>query len=551
MRLIRRARGHRRRTGSWAKLALVAVPVIAAAAGLAIIANPAGSTPAHPAAVKQIAKPFSTWIMSVEPSRAVQYQTVTLRVNATEYDLADPPTGEVSFMNDPNPGSPGGSYQIVAEHVPVQSDASGVYAEIPITFTQAIHYGHLFADYNLKGNPPGPKWDPDYYERFSYNQVSLDVDHLGTTTTLAVDKTAVDMMQTIHVSSTVAVATGSTVKPSGDLEFQFTSPEGVLVKVPVPLSGEPTVSKDINVHDKLGEAGNWSLKACYVKSTNAPDPIGTSCSEPTAINVTTVPTTTTLTVDPSSAANGQDLTFTAKVAATSGSPAGTVTFNADGTSSPVTAPLTDGVAIWKTNQLGVGSHQVVARYDGNTSYHTSSSDPVSPVVKELPKVTVEADNAAAKACQQVTFTATVGAVERTPTGSVDFTVDGKVKATVQLVHGQATWTTKELAKGTHQVVVKYAGSGDFAAIDSTPFIERIAGSSCGGHPSGPTATPTPHSSAPPAVHGGDTSKPSGGGVLASTGAKVGTLLGGSVALLSVGLALTLLGGRRKASRHRI
>jgi len=35
MRLIRRARGHRRRTGSWAKLALVAVPVIAAAAGLA------------------------------------------------------------------------------------------------------------------------------------------------------------------------------------------------------------------------------------------------------------------------------------------------------------------------------------------------------------------------------------------------------------------------------------------------------------------------------------------------------------------------------------
>lgn len=83
------------------------------------------------------------------------------------------------------------------------------------------------------------------------------------------------------------------------------------------------------------------------------------------------PTTTSL-AGPSSATEGQTVTFTATVSATTGTPTGTVTFQRDG-SNIGTASLSSGTASFSTSSLPVGSHQIRAVYGGSTTHAGSTS----------------------------------------------------------------------------------------------------------------------------------------------------------------------------------
>jgi subtilisin-like proprotein convertase family protein len=70
----------------------------------------------------------------------------------------------------------------------------------------------------------------------------------------------------------------------------------------------------------------------------------------------------------------------------------------------------------------------------------------------------------------VTFTMTVTAVAPgvgTPSGSVNFRIDGSVAGSGTLSGGVATFTTNSLAVGTHTVVAEYAGDGNFVGSTNT------------------------------------------------------------------------------------
>jgi subtilisin-like proprotein convertase family protein len=70
----------------------------------------------------------------------------------------------------------------------------------------------------------------------------------------------------------------------------------------------------------------------------------------------------------------------------------------------------------------------------------------------------------------VTFTLTVAAVAPgvgTPTGTVNFRIDGSVAGSGTLASGVATYSTSSLSHGTHTVVAEYAGSTDFAGATNT------------------------------------------------------------------------------------
>jgi len=71
---------------------------------------------------------------------------------------------------------------------------------------------------------------------------------------------------------------------------------------------------------------------------------------------------------------------------------------------------------------------------------------------------------------EVTFTMAVSAVAPgagTPTGTVNFRIDGGVLGTGTLSGGAATFTTTDLALGTHTVVAEYAGDLNFGGSTNT------------------------------------------------------------------------------------
>ena len=91
-------------------------------------------------------------------------------------------------------------------------------------------------------------------------------------------------------------------------------------------------------------------------------------------NTTLVGTTTTLTSSANPQTSGQSVTFTAAVNPSSGSatPSGDVVFSIDG-ADVATVALNAGTATYETSSLAVGSHTVLATYQGDSSFQQSSA----------------------------------------------------------------------------------------------------------------------------------------------------------------------------------
>ncbi len=91
-------------------------------------------------------------------------------------------------------------------------------------------------------------------------------------------------------------------------------------------------------------------------------------------------TTTTLTANPNPSTLGTNVTFTATVTSSGGTPSGTVTFK-DGGSTLGTGTLSAGQATFGTSSLSVGTHTITAAYAGATDFATSTSAPQDQVVR--------------------------------------------------------------------------------------------------------------------------------------------------------------------------
>jgi len=116
---------------------------------------------------------------------------------------------------------------------------------------------------------------------------------------------------------------------------------------------------------------------------------------------------------------------------------------------------------------GVEYHFVAMAYDAN-GLESPPSNEVSFTVPLVPATTKLAMSSSENPClpgQSVTFTATLSVVapgQGTPTGTVQFRIDGaNVSQPVTLDAGTGTFTTSSLTHGAHQVLVEYAGDGNF------------------------------------------------------------------------------------------
>ncbi len=160
---------------------------------------------------------------------------------------------------------------------------------------------------------------------------------------------------------------------------------------------------------------------------------------------------------------GDSLTFSASVKESvrgSGLPTGTVTFK-DGNTVLGSAALDNfSNAAFTTSALGAGQHSIQATYSGDANFNRRTFPAISQVVLRRPSSTsVSSSLNPAQTGEQVTFTATVGAVAGPPpTGGITFLDFGiPIGGAILDGAGTATFTISSLSHGPHVITVEYLG----------------------------------------------------------------------------------------------
>jgi hypothetical protein len=176
---------------------------------------------------------------------------------------------------------------------------------------------------------------------------------------------------------------------------------------------------------------------------------------------------------------GQAVTFTASVTAlppAAGTPAGTVTFS-DGERVLGIGTLSNGQASLTTALLGVGTHMIIAVYNGDANFSTSTSATLNQAVMHAATKTVAFLPNPSIFGQPVILTATVTVLSPgagMPTGIVTFLEGVTTLGTGRLdERGIATFATSILVAGMHRINAKYGGELHFSISTSVPVSQII------------------------------------------------------------------------------
>jgi hypothetical protein len=126
----------------------------------------------------------------------------------------------------------------------------------------------------------------------------------------------------------------------------------------------------------------------------------------------------------------------------------------------------------------VGTYILTATltFPAGSLYADSSAAPVAISIAQDPtSIALTSSANPAALGTPVTFTALVkGTYPAIPTGQAVFTVDGTAAPAVALdAAGAATFTTPNLALGTHTITAAYAGANDFLPAENATFTQQI------------------------------------------------------------------------------
>lgn len=168
----------------------------------------------------------------------------------------------------------------------------------------------------------------------------------------------------------------------------------------------------------------------------------------------------------------QAVTFTATVSAMApgaGTPTAIVNFSDGATSLGSVALDSNGAASFTASSLTVGTHTITASYAGDTNFSASSSSLSQIVNKVATTVTLNSSANPSVFGQGVTFPITIASASGTgtPTGAVTLQDGSSTISTLNLVNGQASFTTASLAIGPHLITASYGGDANFNASSST------------------------------------------------------------------------------------
>jgi len=276
-------------------------------------------------------------------------------------------------------------------------------------------------------------------------------------------------------SQTSMVSSGNPVNFGSPVSFTTT----ILSALGFPADGENVTFTDNGI--TLGAAAMKKGVAVFttsslavgthpIQATYSGDPVfGGSTSIIINQNVIAAATTTVVTSSLNPSNYGQAVTFTATVTSIAGIPSGTVTFQQNGVVMGSSNLNSIGVATYTISNLGPGSRNVIAKYNGSTDFGNSSSATLVQVINKASTATsLSASPNPANKNQNVTLTATVTSAGGVPTGKVQFNDNGTDLGSSSLnSSGVATFSHAFKTSGAHSVSVNYKGDGNFNTSSGT------------------------------------------------------------------------------------
>jgi uncharacterized delta-60 repeat protein len=170
-------------------------------------------------------------------------------------------------------------------------------------------------------------------------------------------------------------------------------------------------------------------------------------------------------------------TATLTATLTSGAPVSgkTISFKVNGTSVGSATTDTNGIATLSGvniagRNVGTYPNLVQATFTGDATYIGSNSTGPLTVNKAATTTNVTSSPNPSGAGQSVTFTATVSSSAGTPTGNLQFKVDGSSSGISPLAldgSGVASFSTSSLSVGTHTITADYNGDSNFNTSTGT------------------------------------------------------------------------------------
>lgn len=203
--------------------------------------------------------------------------------------------------------------------------------------------------------------------------------------------------------------------------------------------------------------GSHNISASYVGDGNfAPSSAGMT----EQVNAANAGIALTSSSNPS--VYGSAITLTATATGTAATPAGSITFSADGT--PLaTVALAAGTATFSVSSLGAGAHTLVADYSGDTNYGPGASPSLTQTVNPAPTTTTLSDSPNGGS---VNLTAAVTSSAGAPNGTVTFFNGSSALGTASLNASGVATLSATLSGGSNSLSAQYNGSANFASSTS-------------------------------------------------------------------------------------
>jgi hypothetical protein len=385
------------------------------------------------ALTQTVNKATPTETVAATPGSAVAGSPVTLTAQLKAPGSDPVPTGTVTF-------TAGGANLGVAN-----VSATGV----AVLQTSALVAGNntITATYNGDGNYT--------------NVIATTTEDTLRSTTATVIPSANPAIAGTAVTFTIQL-TGATTTPQGSVALM----DGGTVLGTLPLNASGTA---VYTTSSLSP-GAHDITAKY--SGDASN--GAATSAVLVEQVQTATTHTALSPSSNTITAGKTVTLTATITGNGGKPTGTVEF-LDGGKELGNGPLNaSGTATFSTAALAPGPQTLTAQYIGDTNDSASTSVPVIvTVTSATTQVVVSSSADPSTVTKSVTFTAQVTGNGATPSGSVNFELNGASLGTGKLnASGAASLSLNTLPLGADTIVAVYQGDTNDGAAQGS-IVETI------------------------------------------------------------------------------